>query len=29
MTNKNAQIGRLGTSPAQMGEMPTQQMPQE
>tara|TARA_R110000824_G_scaffold250707_3_gene439480 strand:+ start:665 stop:2758 length:2094 start_codon:yes stop_codon:yes gene_type:complete len=26
---ENAQIGRLGTSPAQMGEMPTQQMPQE
>jgi|TARA_S200002703_G_scaffold82298_1_gene70925 hypothetical protein len=26
---QNAQIGRLGTAPAQMGEMPTQQMPQE
>ena len=26
---QNAQIGRLGTAPAQMGEMPTQQMSQE
>ena len=26
---QNAQIGRIGTAPAQMGEMQTQEMPQE
>ena len=26
---QNAQIGRIGTAPAQMGEMQTQQMPQQ
>jgi hypothetical protein len=26
---QNAEIGRIGTNPAQMGETPTQQMPQQ